>query len=114
MSFPVIAISSAALVLVLVLVPLWLLVAWGASVIGRNQGESPVRWFIIGLMLGPFSWLAARYSGKICIHCRSRIHRLALICPHCQRGQTVEGVPPEDLDSRPEARIAAGRFELDN
>jgi len=112
MDTPAIAISPAALLLVLI--PLWLLVAWGASVIARNQGENPLRWFVIGLMLGPFSWLAAHYSGKVCIHCRSRIHRLAMICPRCQRGQTVEGVPPEDLASRPEARIAAGRFELDN
>ena len=112
MSAPIIAISTTALILALV--PLWLLVAWGASLIARNQGESPVRWFVIGLMLGPFSWLAAHFSGKVCIHCRSRIHRLALICPRCQRGQTVEGVPPEDLASKPEARIAAGRFDLDN
>ncbi len=98
----------------LALCPVWLLFAWGASVIARNHGESPVRWFAVGLVLGPFSWLGARYSGKVCLHCRSRIHRMAIVCPNCRSGQTIEGRVVEDLANRPEALIAAGNFESDN
>jgi hypothetical protein len=98
----------------LVLCPSWILLAWGASLIARNQGESPTKWFALGLVLGPFSWLGAKYSGKVCLHCRSRIHRMAIVCPNCRCGQTIEGRVPGDLANLPEALIAVGNFESDN
>ena len=98
----------------LALFPAWLLFAWGASVIARNHGEGRLKWFVLGLVIGPFSWLGAWYSGKVCLHCRSRVHRMAMVCPNCRRGQTIEGSVPDDLASRPEALIAVGNFESDN
>lgn len=95
----------------LVAVPLWLLFAWGAGVIARNRGEAPWRWVVLGLLIGPFSWLAARYSGKICLHCRSRINRLAIVCPHCQRTQTLSGAATGDLGARPESLLATDNLD---
>ena len=94
----------------LIAIPIWLLFAWGAGLIARNRGEGAWRWAALGVLIGPFSWLAARYSGKVCLHCRSRIHRLAIVCPCCQRGQTMSGTVPE-LGSRPESLIAGGEVE---
>ena len=98
---------------VLAAIPVWLLFAWGAGHIARNRGEAPWRWIALGVLLGPFSWLAAVYAGKVCLHCRSRVHRMAMVCPYCQRGQTISGLVPEDLGSRPESLVAAGNFESD-
>ena len=89
----------------LVLMATWLLIAWGAALIASNKGESALKWFVASLFIGPFAWVGAYYSGKICPHCRSKIHQKALVCPRCQRPQTYQNLE-EELRTPPEALIA--------
>ncbi len=38
---------------------MWLLVAAGAALLGRDKGQSGIKWALLGLLSGPFALLAA-------------------------------------------------------
>jgi uncharacterized membrane protein YedE/YeeE len=55
------------------------------ATIGSNRGGSPVLWFVVGAVLGPFGvalplWLA----GVPCRSCRQSINQRATVCPYCR------------------------------
>jgi hypothetical protein len=83
----------------------WLLCAWVTSTIAHHKGDPRFKWFALGLVLGPFSWVAAHYGGKLCAHCRKRIHRQALICPWRQRPQTYKTRDAGSARPQPESLI---------
>lgn len=38
---------------------MWLLVAAGAALLGRDKGQSAIKWALLGLLTGPFALLGA-------------------------------------------------------
>lgn len=63
---------------------LWLLFGIGAYFIAKNKGKNPIKWFILGILFGPFGLLFCWISGgRQCPFCKSQIHQEASICPHC-------------------------------
>jgi len=101
------------LLVALALAAFWFLVAWGAAIIGMHKGEHPLKWFVLGLICGPFAWLGAFYAGKVCPHCRSKIHHQARICPRCRRPQSFEALSAEDFTPPPETLLAQSGQDVD-
>jgi hypothetical protein len=99
------SISSPRILSLLVLIVVWLLCAWGTALAAANRGADFARWFALGLLAGPFAWMSARQTGKICPHCRSKIHLKAKRCPHCQLPQTYKDLTTE-LRPHPEGLVA--------
>lgn len=65
---------------------IWILFGVGAALVARNKGASGCLWFLLGVLFGPFGLLFAfLISGKLCPHCKSRIHKEATKCPKCQQ-----------------------------
>jgi hypothetical protein len=73
----------------LIILAIWLLPAIFAGIVASRRGGSYPLWTLIGLLFGPFSFLAlplalALNHHKICAACRMRIHQDATRCPYCQ------------------------------
>lgn len=63
----------------------------GSALIANSKGTNAHLWFVIGFLVGPFGWLFAfLLCGKVCSHCKSRIHQNADTCPKCQKPQKSE------------------------
>jgi len=66
---------------------LWLLFGFISAIVGAKKGEGCLG-FIFGVLLGPIGLLiviASSGNRKICPYCKSKVHKDALVCPHCQR-----------------------------
>ena len=105
MTIQIIPTSNAALVGAVLIGLAWFLCAWVTSSLAHHKGDPRLKWFALGLLLGPFSWVAAHHSGKLCPHCRSRIHRQALVCPWCQRPQSYKTRASGGVRPHPESLI---------
>ena len=56
------------------------------ALIADRRGANVELWFILGCCLGPIAALIAYgVVGRICLHCKRRIHSTATVCPHCHR-----------------------------
>jgi hypothetical protein len=82
----------------------WLLFGIVCGVIAETRGLGPVKWFVIGLLIGPFGVVlvlvlppnekkleeAALEGGKFarCPYCAELIRHDAIICKHCGREVT--------------------------
>lgn len=83
----------------------WCLSAWGVAFTAGHRGAKPWMWFAVGLAVGPFAWLGVLRTGKICHHCRSKIHLKAKTCPRCNLPQTYKDLTTE-LRPHPEGLVA--------
>ncbi len=84
---------------------LWFISAWGVAFTANQRGANSWSWFALGLIGGPFAWLGVLRTGKICHHCRSKIHLKAKICPNCDLPQTYKDLTTE-LRPHPEGLVA--------
>lgn len=72
------------LIIVGLVLGFWIMPGAIAASIAMRKGGNPVGWTVLGVLFGPFAWLAAAIdTGKECPHCRSRIHPKATRCPKC-------------------------------
>jgi MFS family permease len=69
----------------------WVLVAVAVGWLADQKGRSPVIWFLVGLLWGPFAVLLVGLaprgaSGQYhrCSECREPIRREAQVCPFCR------------------------------
>ncbi len=85
----------------------WLAGAGLCAYWAHQRGESALKWFAMGLLGGPVTLFAALRAGKVCPHCRKKIHRRARICPYCQLPQTYKYLS-NDFRPHPEGLIANG------
>jgi MFS family permease len=75
----------------------WVLVAVAAGWLAEEKGRSPVIWFLIGLLSGPFAVLLAGFAPRgasgdyrRCKDCREPIRREAVVCPFCRASMPTE------------------------
>ena len=64
---------------------LWILFGVAAAIVANTKEKNVGKWFLLGLLLGPFGVLFAFFAGKKCPYCMSKIHKEAIICPRCQK-----------------------------
>src|ERR1035438_6276138 len=66
----------------------WTVVAFGigSAFIASSRNADALRWFFIGVLLGPvaIAMAFAAGSGRACPFCKSQIHPKATRCPECQ------------------------------
>jgi hypothetical protein len=65
---------------------IWVASAIGAAGVASTRGANAFVWFLTGLVLGPFGFMASLSSGPgaTCNACRKPIHKEATKCPYCQ------------------------------
>jgi len=85
----------------------WLVCAGLCAYTASQRGESALKWLLIGTLGAPLALFAALRTGKVCPHCRKKIHRRARLCPHCQLPQTYKYLS-NDFRPHPEGLIANG------
>ena len=84
---------------------LWFMSASAVAFTASHRGANSWSWFAMGLVAGPFAWLGVLRTGKICHHCRSKIHLKAKTCPRCDLPQTYKDLTTE-LRPHPEGLVA--------
>jgi hypothetical protein len=52
--------------------------------IAEKRGGSPLAWFILGIIFGPFAIIVALTAGKRCKECYSIIPKEARRCRYCR------------------------------
>lgn len=87
------------------MVALWFMSALGVAFSADQRGANSWSWFALGLVVGPFAWFGILRMGKICHHCRSKIHLKAKTCPRCDLPQTYKDLTTE-LRPHPEGLVA--------
>jgi zinc ribbon protein len=104
-------IDMRASLVVLVLIVLWVASAFVSGRIAARKNRGVRRWFVLGLVLGPFALIAqslypARYSPETtpCPQCGKPLAVRAVACQHCQyRFPAVDVMitrAPSDAESR--------------
>lgn len=117
----------------------WLLFGIVCGVIAETRGLGPVKWFVIGLLIGPFGIVlvlvlppnekkleeAALEGGKFarCPYCAELIRHDAIVCKHCGREvrkavaqePTVVATPsPRDIQVAGELESLRDAINADN
>jgi len=57
--------------------------AYACTFLAQQRGGSPIVWFILGLLFGPFAFLIALTAGKKCRKCESIVPSDASVCRYC-------------------------------
>jgi hypothetical protein len=99
--------NAASLRYLLPLAAAWLVCAGLCAYTAYQRGESALKWLLWGLLGAPIALVASLRAGKVCPHCRKKIHRRARICPYCQLPQTYKYLS-NDFRPHPEGLIANG------
>lgn len=101
-------------VLAFIIIP-WVICGAIASQIATNKGRSGCGWLVLGIIFGPFSWLAVAMTSPVrdpdegrrpCPRCAEMIKFEALVCKHCGAEFTLHqnqrsALAPRELDVHP-------------
>jgi hypothetical protein len=107
----------------------WLLFGMVAAIIANSKGRSGCGWFLLGMLLGPFSLVVVALSSKkvgqevpspkthlVCPDCAELVKKEARICKHCgcrlaPQEEVQHSYPPAKDDSaRNTMAYKAGRL----
>ena len=84
----------------------WFACAIAATYAAIRRGAQLLKWIGLGVLGGPITLLIALRIGKICPHCRQKIHLKYRVCPHCHLPQTYKYLS-NDFRPHPEGLIAS-------
>ncbi len=84
----------------------WFACTAAAAYTATTRGAQLLKWVGLGVLGGPITLLVALRIGKICPHCRKKIHLRAKTCPHCHLPQTYKYLS-NDFRPHPEGLIAS-------
>jgi len=92
----------------LVVLFIWFIFPVLSAIVANSKGRSSFIWFIMGLLLGPFSLLVAllppiERTGvtKKCPDCAEIVKREANVCKHCGKRFEIQKVSSDVISSPP-------------